>query len=129
MLVGAKLLGGVLNMAVAMGLQILAGLGTVRGGRRSKFGQAILSETLGFHRYLAHVDRKELEIRLRENGQFFYQLLPFAEAVGQGQTFAKGFGEIRLGPCFWLDGLRKPPRTAEAFYEVYQQLLRRMAGK
>ena len=112
-----------------MGLQILAGLGTVRGGRRSKFGQAILSETLGFHRYLAHVDRKELEIRLRENGQFFYQLLPFAEAVGQGQTFAKGFGEIRLGPCFWLDGLRKPPRTAEAFYEVYQQLLRRMAGK
>ena len=102
--------------------------GTVRGGRRSKFGQAILSETLGFHRYLAHVDRKELEIRLRENGQFFYQLLPFAEAVGQGQTFAKGFGEIRLGPCFWLDGLRKPPRTAEAFYEVYQQLLRRMAG-
>ena len=62
-------------------------------------------------------------------GQFFYQLLPFAEAVGQGQTFAKGFGEIRMGPCFWLDGLRKPPRTAEAFYEVYQQLLRRMAGK
>ncbi len=129
MLAGAKLLGGFLNMAVAMGLQILAGLGTVRGGRRSKFGQAILSETLGFHRYLAHVDRKELEIRLRENGQFFYQLLPFAEAVGQGQIFAKGFGEIRMGPCFWLDGLRKPPRTAEAFYEVYQQLLRRMAGK
>lgn len=129
MLVAAKSLGGFLIMAVAMALQLLAGMGTLRGGRRSKFGRAILSQTLGFHRYLAHVDQKELGVRLREDGQFFYHMLPFAEAVGQGQTFAKGFGEIKLGPCPWLEGLRKPPRTAESFYEVYRRLLRCMGEK
>lgn len=129
MLAAARILGGFWMMALAMILQILAGIGTLYGGRRSKFGRTILSQTLGFHRYLAHVDQKELGLRLREDGQFFYQMLPFAEAVGQGQTFAKGFGQIKLGPCPWLEGLRKQPRTAEAFYEVYRILLRSMGEK
>lgn len=129
MMTAARALGGFLNMLLAMGLQVLAGMATMRGGRRSKFGRHILAETLGFHRYLGHVDQRELETRLRADGQFFYQLLPFAEAVGQGQILAKGFGGIRLGPCLWLEGLRKPPRTAEAFYDVYRQLLHRMGAK
>lgn len=129
MLIAARSLGSLRIMALAMAMQVLAGLGTVRGGRRNKFGRAILSRTLGFHRYLAHVDHRELGVRLREDGQFFYHMLPFAEAVGQGETFAKGFGEIRLGPCPWLEGLRKPPTTAEAFYEVYRKLLRCMGEK
>lgn len=129
MLIAARALGGFLIMAAAMALQLLAGMGIVRGGRRSKFGRTILSQTLGFHRYLAHVDQKELGVRLREDSQFFYHMLPFAEAIGQGQTFANGFGEIRLGPCPWLHGLRNPPRTAGAFYEVYRRLLRCMGEK
>lgn len=129
MLTAAKALGGLLNMTLAMGLQVLSGMATLRGGRRTKFGRTILSKTLGFQRYLAHVDRKELAVRLRQNGQFFYYLLPFAEAVGQGRVLAKSFGEMKLGPCLWLEGLRKPPRTAEAFYDVYRQLLRRMGEK
>lgn len=129
MVIAAICWNGFFNMALALALQLLTGAGTLWGGRRSKFGREILSKTLGFHRYLAHVDRKELEIRLRQNGQFFYCLLPFAEAVGQGQTFAKGFGSLKLGPCPWLEGLRRPPKTAESFYEVYRQLLRCMVRK
>ena len=63
---------------------------------------------------------------LSRDPQYFYNLLPYAEAVGLGRSFAKKFGQIELEPCEYLTGYRPIGPTAMDFYEQFMTALRQM---
>ncbi len=125
LLVLGYLWGGFLPVLLAVALQAFAALATLRGGRRSAAGRENLSQILGFQRYLQHVNANQLRRQLQQDSQYFYALLPFAEAVGQGGAFAAKFGRTPMEPCAWF-AISKPPATAADFYRLFHDTLRRM---
>ncbi len=118
--------GGWLFGAAAVVLVVLVTLGTLRGGKRTEDGLDRIAQIRAFRTYIRQADIHHLQLMLHEDGQYFYDLLPYAEALGLGKRFAARFGNIPLEPCGWLDGVKT--RTAMEFYEVYCDLLKRMRG-
>lgn len=108
-------------LAAALGL--LTGALTRHGGKCSRAGSRLIGQILGFRRFLLHTSQPQLEARVRREPQYFYQLLPYAEAMGLGADLARRFGELELEPCEWY---HEPdlPRTALGFYEKLQETLK-----
>ena len=78
-------LGGIaLTMAPAVAVAAFIGWQTTHGGRRSPYGQEVISQTMGFRRFLLHVTDHHLQQMLRRDPQYFYKMLPYAEAMGLG---------------------------------------------
>lgn len=108
-------------------IQVLAALGTLSGGRRTASARDRAAELRGFRRYLRTADTHRLQQLLREDSQYFYALLPYAEALGVGRAFAKRFANLPLDPCTFLeDG--GSGATAMAFYRRYRRVLRKLRG-
>ncbi len=126
LLVLAIVLGGTWTMLLSLGLQLLASGACLRGGRRTRFGQASLAEVLGFHRYLSHIDQRQLVHLLHGDGQYFYRMLPYAEAIGLGRELCRRLGEVEMPPCTWYRYGTKRRQTASEFYARFQSLLRKM---
>lgn len=122
MLVLGNLSGTFLLLLLAAGLSVLTGILTRHGGRRSRAGTQLISQILGFRRFLLRASPAHLQQRLLRDPQYFYRTLPYAEAMGLGPAFARKFGDTELEPCEWY---HEPnlPRTALGFYEKLQETL------
>ena len=125
-LVFARLWGGLLPAALALLLQLFAALAVLRGGKRSPGGRDMLAQVQGFRRYVQHVSRHQLTMLLRRDGQYLYNLLPFAEAMGLGAELAARLSDQELEPCPWLESQRRPPQTAPGFQAALRETLERM---
>ena len=126
LLVAARLWGGLLPTVLALALQLFAAAATLRGGRRSPGGRDNLAQTLGFRRYVQHVSAHQLRLFLRDDGQYLYDLFPFAEAMGLGGELASRLPDVQLEPCAWLESRRHPPQTAAGFHAALRETLDRM---
>lgn len=122
----AQIYGGLPAVLLALALQIFAAVSTLRGGKRSPTGRDKLAQTLGFQRFLHHVNQHQLLLLLREDSQYFYRTLPLAEALGMGQAFAAKFGEIEMEPCAYYETPKRPSRTPMGFYAEFKRSLDRM---
>ena len=97
------LLAGVLNVAACMvGAQLLGGLATAYGGRRTLMGRQLLSEALGLRRYLKKLTPKDVQRICRSDPDYFFSMAPYALALGVIRPFAKRFGKRRLSACSYL---------------------------
>ncbi|MFR0733256.1 MAG: DUF2207 family protein [Oscillospiraceae bacterium] len=97
------LLAGCLGLALVCCLvQCLLGLLVLFGGRRSEEGRQTLAALLGLRRYLCTVDRKQLHRILRQNPGYYYDMAPYALALGIDRQFARRFDRMRLPACPWL---------------------------
>ena len=113
-------LGGVaLTMAPTVAVAAFVGWQTTHGGRRSPYGNEVISQTLGFRRFLLHASEHHLLQMVRRDPQYFYKMLPYAEAMGQGRRFVALFHDVKLEPCQWYEAARGTPTTATAFYDHY----------
>ena len=65
---------------------------------------------------------------LNQDGQYFYDVLPYAEALGLGRRFARRFANIQLEPCAWLQDNSYHGHTAADFFRHYRKLLKKMRG-
>jgi hypothetical protein len=123
------LLGGLAELQLAVLLAcVLAGFTgwvTAWGGRRTRAGSDLLARLLGLRRFLTGAEEKQLRRMLRQDPQYFYTLLPFAEALGVGKRFARRFGNAQLEPCDWYQ-TRKPLRTAAGFRDSFSQTMDQM---
>ena len=111
-------LGGLLFVCVLA--QLLIGLGLFFGGRRTKQGLRLAGELLGLRRYLRKLSPAALKELLEDDPQFFYRMLPYADALCVGGRFAKQCGGLRLEPCTWLtsETVRRP--YADSFLQFYR---------
>lgn len=123
LLIVAQLGEGLLIVLLVLAAAIAAGFLTLHGGRRSDFGAEVLAQTLSYRRFLRRVTQKHLLARLQQDGQYFYKILPYAESIGLGASFAHSFGNTELEQCDWYQESEPLPRTAEGFYSHLREAL------
>lgn len=116
-------------MLLCVVLQLLAALVLRLGGRRTKTGTALAAELLGYRRYLLSTPSSSLRAHLQEDPQFFYRVLPYADALRVGRIFTSSYGKIRLEPCDWLEWEGKPMKHAAGFYGRYLRLMAGLRGE
>lgn len=82
--------------------QLVAGLAAAFGGRRSEPGKRSLAQLLGLRQYMLHAESFELQRLLQANPNYFYELAPYALAMGVDRQFARRFGKTALPDCSFL---------------------------
>ena len=104
-------------------LEFLSGFAAFFGGRRSETGKAISSEILGLRHYLRTIHTGEAQRILAGNPYFYYDLAPYALALGVDRAFARQLADTKLPPCPWLTTGMDGHMTARE----WNRLLRRTA--
>ncbi len=93
-------LGRVIPMVI---FQFLAGIFAAYGGKRSQLGQRVLTQLLGLRRHMLRTGSFELQQLQLKNPNYFYELIPYALAMGIDRKFARRFDHKTLLPeCLWL---------------------------
>ena len=115
--------GATVTMLPSVAASALLGWQAAHGGQRRPYGDEVIGQTLGFRRFLHNATDRHVVQMLRRDPQYFYKILPYAEAMGQGRHFVALFHDCRLEPCQWYDSARGIPNTASAFYDHYADTL------
>ena len=110
-------------------LQLLAGLMTTFGGRRTEAGRHLLAEVLGFRLYLQTIPRVQLQHIRRQNPEYFHSLAPYAMALGCDQTFIRRFGRDLQPPCPYIVGVPQKPMTAAEWHKIFRRIARSMEAR
>ena len=97
------LLAGRWDLALWTGfLQLLTGLAAAYGGRRTETGKQDMAEILGLRRYLKKLTPAQLQQNLLYNPNYYYEMAPYALALGIDRAFTKHFGSQRMPECSYL---------------------------
>lgn len=110
-------------------LQLAVGLLLRCGGRRTREGTALAAELLGYRRWLISASPEQLKGNLETDPQFFYRVLPFAEALRAARFVCGALDRTRMEDCDWLIWEGKPIKTAAAFYARCCRLLAGLRGE
>ncbi len=115
--------------ALNLAAQLAIGLATRLGGKRSRPGTAQAQELLGFRRYLLATPSEHFRALLAADGQYFYRILPYADALRVAKLFVGAFDRQRVEPCDWLAWEGKTPKTVAGFYALYLRLTALLRGE
>ena len=111
---------------VVMLAQNLIGLLAAYGGRRSELGKFDAGQILGLRHFLKKLDAGKLERLLENNPEYFFDMLPYAIALGVDTRFAKAFGNMRMPECHYLLVSRNDKRTAVEWALIVRKIADRM---
>lgn len=114
---------------VTVAVQNLAGLAAAYGGRRSELGRYNASEILGVRHYLKHVSQEELDRLVGQNPDYFFDMLPYAIALGVDTPFGKAFGSRKIPDCSYLNVRSNEKRTGREWAYMVRKLADRMDEK
>ena len=115
---------GVIWIGVAaVAAQMLAGFAAAYGGRRSSLGRLQASQILGLRVYLKKVSNSDLEQIMDDNPEYFFDMLPYAMALGVDGKFARQFSELNIPQCPYLAAREDRSRSARE----WAYLIRRTA--
>jgi hypothetical protein len=104
---------GIWSVAICVVLaQLIGGLATGYGGRRTPLGRQLLTETLGLRRYLKKLSAQDIQRICRSDPDYFFTMAPYALALGVLKPFARKFGKRRFPPCTYLATGSNTPKTA-----------------
>ena len=86
--------------------QLLAGVAAAYGGRRSEMGRQNATQILGLRHYLKTIPQDEFQRVLKNDPEFFFNMAPYAIALGVDREFSKHFGKRKLGACpYFVSGM------------------------
>ena len=122
-----RLVAGLFSTAV----QLLAGVFTTWGGRRTMPGWHMACMILGLRHYLAAPKRDEIRQELARNPDYFFEMIPYAMAFGVDAAFAKRFGSKIMPQCSYLEADRASRRNARDWALLMRQTAAKLdnAGK
>lgn len=63
----------------------------------------LIGEIRGFKRFLKEAEKKELEMLLEENPEYYYHILPYAQVLHVSKIWTKKFKEITMQPPNYMD--------------------------
>ena len=96
-------LAGQVALALAMvALQVMTGLVAAVGGRRSEMGRRSLAQIRGLRHHLTRASLFDLQQYLMKNPDYFFEMLPYALALGVDRHFARRFGKTKLTECSYF---------------------------
>lgn len=110
-------------------LQLLAGLMTTFGGRRTEAGRQLMAEVMGFRLFLQSISRAQLSYIRRQNPEYYHDLAPYALALGADQAFASRFGRDKQPPCPYITGVPQKPMTASEWCSIYRRIARSIEAR
>lgn len=121
------LLTGQLPVALgALAMVWIAGLFGAYSGKRTELGRQLASEILGLRRHLTKIPTEELNRILASNPGYFYDMVPYAMALGVDRRFAKRMGTGHLPPCGWFVTSLDTPRSADEWCLLLRQAVAAM---
>ena len=124
------LLGGQFTLALLCCLsQLLAGLMTAFGGRRTPEGRQKMSQVLGLHRYLRKLSKAQLQQITQANPEYFHSIAPYALALGADRILAKHMGHLALPACTYLTTELNEHMTASQWSQLMRQTADRMEAR
>lgn len=85
--------------ALSVACQWLVGLMAAYSGRRSDLGRQNAAMVLGLRNYLKKIPTEDLNRLQNNDPEFFYNMLPYAMALGVGKSFSKAFGRKKQEQC------------------------------
>ena len=101
-----------------IGAATLSGLLCAIGGRRTELGRQAFAEIWGLRRYLMRGDRTQIQRAVHSNPDYFYELAPYALALGADKALAKKCGNAKLPECPWLTAGMTGQLTAAEFADL-----------
>jgi len=104
--------------------QIIAGLATAYGGRRTEAGLQIRNEVLGLRRYFKTVSSADIRRITQGNPEYYFHMIPYAVALGVDSSFARHFGDVKLSPCPYLMVDGRQELTPTQWNAHFQQVLK-----
>ena len=104
--------------------EFVAGLGALYGGRRSETGRVSAGELLGLRKYLKTMDAQEAQRNLSIDPHYYYDLAPFAMALGVDRALAKNMGDVRLPQCPFLTTGMDGHMTAKEWNKLLRHTVR-----
>ena len=130
LIVGWQLAGDQGSLLAAALYSLLMSLLLVFGPKRKEEGMEILSDLLGWRRYLRTLTPAAAQQLLQSDPQYFYRNLLYAEALGVGREFTRAFDNCRLDECaFFEQGEDPMPRSALKFRACLLDVLRTARGE
>jgi len=106
--------------------QWLAGYLCVLGGRRSQLGKTLRKQTLGLRRYLKTVSQEQLQQITALNGEYYFDMIPYAIALNVDASFAQHFGVERLPECPYLQLSQEGGMNAQQWNHVLRTVAESM---
>ena len=114
---------------LAIVIQIVAGFLAAFGGRRTEEGRMALGQTLSLRRYLKKLTPKQIQQLCRENPETFFDMAPYAIALGCDNAFARCFGKGRLPGCPYIQASDTRGLTAQQWSQLMRQILEGMTAR
>ena len=107
-------------------LQVLFGALAAYGGRRSQLGIYHAGEILGVQHYLKTMTQEEAARKMELNPDYFFDMLPYAIALGVDGRFAKAFAGLRIPECTYLAARKNEKRSAAEWALMVRKIADRM---
>ncbi len=109
--------------------QWIFGFFAAYGGRRSDLGRRDANLVLGFRRYVKHIPNEDVSRLLRNDPDYFFNLAPYALALGVINPFAKAFVRRKFDQCPYLQTPVYGKRTAEEWAKLLAETADMMDAK
>lgn len=114
---------------LAVAIQIVAGFLATFGGRRTEEGRMAMGQVLSLRRYLRKLSPKQLQQLCRENPDAFFDLAPYAMALGSDRILARHFGKSRLPVCPYIQAANTRGLTAQQWSQLMRTILDGMTAR
>ncbi len=82
--------------------QYFLGYFAAYGGRRSDLGRVSAAQILGLRSYLKQIPKEEIHRLRKLDPDYFFNMAPYALALGIVNPFARCFGNKKMDPCPYL---------------------------
>ena len=110
---------------VMVAMEGCIGFAAAIGGRRSEAGQQYVAQIRGLRHHLTRSSVFEMQQCLERNPNYFFELMPYALALGVEKPFARRFGKVKVAECSYLDA----PIRGELTPYQWAVLLRHVADR
>lgn len=95
--------GNLMRVVLTVLFQLLSGMFAAYGGKRSELGQRTLSQILGLRQHMVSANPFDIQLLQQKNPNYFYEMAPYALAMGVDRQFARKFDNKQALPeCGWL---------------------------
>ena len=111
---------------IVVAAQYLIGLLAAYGGRRSQMGMYNAGQVLGLRHHMKRLNPEKLDRLLENNPDYFFDMLPYAIALGVDTKFAKAFGNQPMPQCPYLLVAKNEKRTAAEWALLVRKVADRM---
>ena len=98
--------------------QLLMSYFAAYGGRRNEIGRHDAGMILGLRHYLKHIKREDIDRIMKTDPDYFFNMAPFALAMGVIRPFARNFGSKKMGQCPYLTARISGRRSADDWAEL-----------